>query len=231
MLGVHWNNAQATLHPFCIYKGGGEKPDLLKYVIISDDLDHDTSAVNFFQKKLVSFLKSKIPDLEKVIYMSDGAPQHYKNRHNVLNVSLHEEDFGVRAEWHYSPTSHGKGPSDGLGGAIKRLASKASLQLPPEKQIQTPVQFFEWSRDNIGGMDIEFADKREVEAHRIKMEARFKHSVPVNGIRSLHSCIPQGNGYVEMKTHTLQAEGKLINVAENYNWAKSQPPTSPICTR
>lgn len=228
--GVHWTNTQATVHPFCCYKGEGDS-DLLKLVIISDDLNHDTSAVNYFQHMLVAFLKAQLPDLEEIIYFSDGAPQQYKNRNNILNLSFHEEDFGVRAEWHFFPTSHGKGPSDGLGGTIKRLAARASLQLPPKDQIQTVVQFFEWSKKNIEGINIEFAKKNEVEAHRLKMDRRFKFAIPVTGIRGFHSSIPTQNGHVEMKLHSFEDHGTVFDVAEQYNWAKRQPPSEPISTR
>ncbi len=45
-----------------------------------------------------------------------------------MNLCSHEEDFGVAAEWHFSATAHGKGVCDGLGGTVKRLAARASLQ-------------------------------------------------------------------------------------------------------
>ena len=45
----------------------------------------------------------------------------------------HEADFGVPAEWHFSATSHGKGACDGVGGTVKRLAARASLQRPYEQ--------------------------------------------------------------------------------------------------
>ena len=110
--GFHWNNAQATLHPFVIYYTHLEKQCHLSYVIVSDCLQHDTVAVYLFQKKLNGFLKHALPTSpKKIIYMSDGAASQYKNRKNFGN---HESDFGVRAEWHFSATSHGKGACDGL---------------------------------------------------------------------------------------------------------------------
>jgi len=45
-----------------------------------------------------------------------------------LNLCHHKSDFGMDAEWHFFATSHGKGPCDGLGGTIKRLAARASLR-------------------------------------------------------------------------------------------------------
>lgn len=46
----------------------------------------------------------------------------------MLNLRYHLKDFGLHAEWHLFASVHGKGPSDGLGGTLKRLAAKASLQ-------------------------------------------------------------------------------------------------------
>jgi hypothetical protein len=42
----------------------------------------------------------------------------------------HNEGLGVPAEWHCFATSHGKNACDGVGGTLKRLSAKASLQRP-----------------------------------------------------------------------------------------------------
>ena len=118
--GFHWNNSQATIHPFVIYFKQSEKKQHLSYVIISDCLHHNTVAVYLFQKKLVSLLKRilHIPP-KRIIYFSDGAASQYKNQKNFLNLCNHEKDFGVKGEWHFSATSHGKGACDGVGGDSK----------------------------------------------------------------------------------------------------------------
>ena len=46
-------------------------------------------------------------------------------------------------DWYFFETSHGKGPCDGVGGTVKRLAARVCLQRPFEDQIQTPMQLFE----------------------------------------------------------------------------------------
>ena len=48
--------------------------------------------------------------------------------------------------------SHGKGPCDGVGGTVKRLATRVSLQRPYEHQIMTPHQLYEWASENISAM-------------------------------------------------------------------------------
>jgi len=106
----------------------------------------------------LSYLKEALPCTpKKIIYFSDGVASQYKNRKNFLNLCYHEKDFGIRAEWHFSATSHGKGACDGVGGTVKRLATKASLQKPFDEQIMTPLQLFEWASANITGTIIDFA--------------------------------------------------------------------------
>ena len=57
--GFHWNNSQATVHPFVVYyyytESSGELHQL-SFVVISDCLHHDTVAVYVFQKCLIKFL-------------------------------------------------------------------------------------------------------------------------------------------------------------------------------
>ena len=78
------------------------------------------------RRGLLSVIKGKV-EPKKIFYFSDGAAAQYKNRKNFTNLAYHEEDYGVPAEWHFFATSHGKGPCDGIGGTVKRLATKASL--------------------------------------------------------------------------------------------------------
>ena len=41
-----------------------------------------------------------MPELRKVIYFTDGAAQHFKNKRNFQNLLHHYDDFAVDAEWH-----------------------------------------------------------------------------------------------------------------------------------
>ena len=150
--GFHWNNNQATIHPFVAYHRESSNDSIVhhSFVVISDCLHHDTIAVYLFQKKLIEFLVKTLGHLPKrILYFSDGAASQYKNRKNFLNLCHHLSDFGIPAEWHFFATSHGKGACDGLGGTVKRLAARASLQRPYEDQIVTPLQLYEWATVNI----------------------------------------------------------------------------------
>ena len=95
--GFHWNNAQATIHPFVCYYRSDDTLKHISYVVISDCMKHDTVSVHLFQRNLVRFLKDRFDATpSKMIYFSDGAASQYKNRKNFSNLCHHVEDFEVR---------------------------------------------------------------------------------------------------------------------------------------
>ena len=88
----------------------------------------------------------------------------------------HEADFGVKAEWHFSATSHGKGASDGLGCTVKSLAGKASLQRPYDRQITTPMQLFQWVSQEIQGITFEYCSIKEHKEEEQRLQDRFQNT-------------------------------------------------------
>ena len=82
------------------------------------------------QKRVINDLKHKITGLKQVEYFSDGCSAQYKNRKSFINLCKHKTDFGLDAKWSFFATSHGKQPCDGIGGTVKHLTAKASLQHP-----------------------------------------------------------------------------------------------------
>jgi len=126
--GHHWNNSQATLHPFVSYYQTGDELKCVNYCIVSDCLQHNATAVHAFISAMIDKLKIVLNALDKLIYFSDVAASQYKNHKNFINLCYHEKDFGVPAEWNFFATSHGKSPCDGISGTMKRLVARASLQ-------------------------------------------------------------------------------------------------------
>ena len=218
--GFHWNNSQATIHPFvAYYKNQDDKLCHISYVVISESLHHDTTAVFLYQKCFIKFLKaflatSSFRQLCKVIYFSDGAGSQYKNRKNFTNLCHHEEDFGIPAEWHFTATAHGKGACDGIGGTVKRLAARASLQKPFNDQIMTPRQLFDWASANIQGVHFDYCSLAEYEAEEKNLKERFEKSRTIPGTRKLHSFIPISKTIVSVKSFSSEANGKEEHVTD-----------------
>ncbi len=92
----------------------------------------------------------------------------------------HKDDFGIKAEWHFSATSHGKGACDGLGGTVKRLAARASLQRPYNDQLMTPRQLFDWACKIIPAAYFGYCTSEDYAREQSSLERRFQlsHTIP-----------------------------------------------------
>ena len=74
-----------------------------------------------------------------------------------------------------------KGPCDGLGGTVKRLAARASLQRPYEHQIMTPHQLYEWALDNISTVAFNYCTTDDYKKAETFLECRFQQSRNIPG--------------------------------------------------
>lgn len=207
--GFHWNNAQATIHPFVAYYKEEGTVCNVSFAVISECLVHNTIAVHLFQRKLIDFLTLKFAIVpKKIYYFSDGAASQYKNRKNFVNLCFHETDFGFIAEWHYSATSHGKGASDGIGGTIKRLAARASLQRTHDNQITTPRQLYDYAKENILGISFQYCTNEDHSAEEKFLQNRFLQARTIPGTQSFHAAIPISKNKILIKHFSRSEESQ-----------------------
>lgn len=205
--GFHWNNSQATLYPIAIYFKSDGKTQHTNFIIISDCLVHDSVAVHLFHRQLNVFLRKKFKTTpKKITYFSDGSAAQFKNKKNFINLCYHMEDFGCNAEWHFFATSHGKGPSDGLGGTVKREARRASLQRPLQGQITTPKQLYEWCLQNLLNCNFEFLTLEDHEEEARFLQIRFKDLRTIPGTQKLHSIEPVDKKKIKVKRYSADAD-------------------------
>ena len=136
-----------------------------------------TLAVYHYHNVLIPILKDQVHGLSKIFYFSDGAAAQYKNKKNFSNLCHHEADFGIEAQWHLFATSHGKGACDGLGGTVKRLATRASIQRPNEGHISSAIDLFEFVKACIKNIQFIYVKKEDVEETGKKLQQRFLSEV------------------------------------------------------
>jgi hypothetical protein len=63
---------------------------------------------------------------------------------------------------HFFTKSHGKGPGDGIGGTVKRLAAKTSLQKVYNNKIQTPHELFNYCNSNIHNITFFYVQEEQI---------------------------------------------------------------------
>lgn len=206
--GFHWNNNQSTIFPVVIYYR--ESNELLhrSLVIISDCNTHDSNAVHVFLKIITCYIKTLNPDVNKIYYFSDGAPQQFKNFKNFVNLYYHEEDFKIYAEWHFFASYHGKGPCDGVGGTVKRAAARASLQLPFDKKISTSQELYEWAKNSSSfqNIDFKFSSIEDYKRATEVLNLRYTKAKTIQGTQQFHCAIPNKDGSLTMRIFSSSNE-------------------------
>jgi len=209
----YWSNDQATLHVFvCLYRDSANTLHEFNYVNISDYHKHETKAVHLFQKKLICKLIDVVPfGIKKIIYFSDGSAAQYKNRFNFSNLMKHEKDFGMPAEWHFHATSHGKNLCDGIGGAIKRAAFRASHQKDPCAQIDSAKKLCQFA-NNLPKYTCEYTSIADHQRHNRSLNKRFKDCSFLKGCRSLHSFVPVSSTSLSGKLYSLSSDEILYEM-------------------
>lgn len=214
--GFHWDNSQATLHPFVVYHKVEDELQSLSICIISDCLRHDTIAVHTYVTALIKYLKTIINKIMYIRYFSDGSAAQYKNFKNFMNLCHHKTDFHIDAEWNFFGTSHGKSPCDGIGGTTKRMAARASLQRPFENQILTPNDLFVYCDQTLPGIKFLFITKEEVEEARPALEERFQFGRTLAGTRENHQFVPIDQNQIRVSRVSNDTTSFTASINQNF---------------
>ena len=101
----------------------------------------------------------------------------------------------------------------GLGGTVKRLAAKASLQRPYDEQIMTARQLFEWASANIPSVTFEYCTTEEYERQQIFLEERFQKARTIPGTRKLHSYVPISRDKVRTRHFSSSTIYKDVSIS------------------
>ncbi len=123
---------------------------------------------------------------------------------------------------------HGKGACDGLGGTVKRLAARASLQRPYEDQIMTPRQLFEWASSAIPTVIFDYCSTDDYKREEILLEGRFQRSVPIPGTHKLHSFVPTTKDKVNNKVFSSSNTSSNTSKEERVTTKESEVPVEHI---
>lgn len=217
----HWNVQQATIHPFVIYFKENMEVEHLSFIIISEDLRHDSVAVNLFISKLITFLrKNQGKIVNKIYFISDGAASQYKNRKNFSSLCKFKSNYGIEAEWHFFATSHGKGPCDAIGGTIKRMATRASLAKEREHPITNARELFNWANirkeEDLTKLNFSFATTDQYEAMASELNEQYNNAKPIKGTQKFHSFIPVSECTIKAKLYSNcdESDAKIFNIVK-----------------
>lgn len=206
----YFNNAQCSVFPFIFYfkEDGVIKRE--SSVFLSDCTKHDSTFVYAALKKIMPKIKARVKKIKKIIYFTDGAKQHFKNRYSIDLLRHHKEDFGMNADWHFSTTAHGRNEYDGLGATFKSRAYAYSLQAEPRKAILNFDNLVRWGKRNFKNIEIYSFDKAYHDKITKELSKRYQVAPAVNGIMKNHSFFLNKEKNLVMKRFSTDEESVLL---------------------
>ena len=228
--GFHWENSQCTLHPFVIY--WKNKADAIKsqsYCFLSADTKHTTTMVYCFLEQLIMDIKAHWPKVTKLHYFTDGCAAQYKNKYNFINICHHMNDFNLSCEWHFFATSHGKNACDGIGGTVKRATARASLQRAMDKQILTPLDMFQFCKENLSQhIKFYFFNPEQITATGKKLKRRFDMAISITGTQKFHKYVPLNETTLRVYHLSQDTEGEERSIIKLSKVISKVKPTPKI---
>lgn len=80
----------------------------------------------------------------------------------MVDLIHHEENFGIKTDWHFHTTSHSESALESIGALFKREAARNSLLCKPTVGILTPQKLVKWHHKHFKNITILFYSKKSI---------------------------------------------------------------------
>lgn len=132
-------------------------------------------------------------------------PHSTRRDKNVSDLTYDMQDFEREGTWNFFAASHGKGQYDGLGGTIKRLSSKTSLQRPFDSQLLDSEDLFQWARDSLKSANVIWVSEADVFKERELPGERFSRQKVVPRTQSYYYTVAVGAGRIAVRLTSVSS--------------------------
>lgn len=184
---AYFNQTAATLHPVVLYYKQDDKLVHKSIVIVSDTMSHNAHTVAAFLDPIVHDIKQIMPDVQVCHYWTDSPTSQYRNKLIFDIIANHMELYNCAAVWNYFESGHGKGPCDGLGGMVKRMADVA---INTGKVVfQDASDFFHWAseKSSFSAVTFRFVGESTVVEKTNELSKISACLKPIKGTMKLHA--------------------------------------------
>ena len=209
---AYWNASMVTLHPAVAYYRSEDGAELThkSMMFVSDEMGHNSSTVFAFLKELTPHLKVILPNIKHIHYYTDSPTSQYRNKTIFYLLSRPKDLFDVSASWNYFEAGHGKGPCDGVGGSVKRMADEAVRQ--QKVTIQDASDFFSWTQQHQSASSVSFTfvSKEACRTAQSEIE-RFGEITPVQGTMTVHAVAAISPGKIIARETSCYCEQCFAN--------------------
>ncbi len=184
---AHWTHSQAGLFTAYIWVS---KQSEESHIVVTDDVHHTKDQVWTFMSSLLEDITRHL-NIEVMDVFSDGTSTQFKQKYLFSNLAKWESTFGIKVNWHFFATSHGKGIIDGIGGTVKRSVWRAVRS--GNAEASSPYQFYEVAVLRNKNVRFHYISADKVKEESERMRPYWDSVLGVTGTRQVHSVRSRGH--------------------------------------
>ncbi|KAH9378665.1 hypothetical protein HPB48_008499 [Haemaphysalis longicornis] len=173
----HWHKTQVSLFTCVVTR----RKSVQSFAVVSDDMQHDAAHACYAFHKVNECLEESAPVYSHVVYVSDGAASHFKNKYQLYELSRANY---TSAKWLFSATGHGKNSYDGVGGIVKHHASLHNLRAGSTNVIRSAAEMIAASESKLNKVTLIHASAPGIEEFRLEKREEWKRLPRTRGIQS-----------------------------------------------
>ena len=228
---AYFDRDSVTIHPCVVHIPGQELAT--SYAFITPDKSHNANMVDAVVKALISDLKVKLPRLRQVHLITDSPTSQYRNKTMFHLMATAKKSRGlldllqsltcppastgtkqcstswqpprrVEVSWTYFEAGHGKGPCDGVGGAVKRVAD---LEVNKGSLIQNAWDLYKVMRLLPSKIKYMYVTTNTIKEETAKIQQLATKTV--KGMMKIHAGIMQPRRLLVLRSAVI-SEGSLF---------------------
>jgi hypothetical protein len=179
---AHWSKKQVSIFTAYTWMGGSDGQGF-SFGFVSNSTDHNKYSVITCLEILMNEITSIMPDVQEIIFFSDGAASQFKNRFILQHLTTMMDKTDINISWNYFSSSHRKGIVDSIGGTLKRLVWSEILA---GARVTSAKDFVDVCHRKTKTIIVGLVQQVQFDTTRALLEKSFEKTVSVPNIRQQH---------------------------------------------
>ncbi|CAF5100005.1 unnamed protein product, partial [Rotaria magnacalcarata] len=191
---AYWNTRMLSIFTAHAWCGANN----YSFALVSDNVTHDKYCVAVCLNTIITKLKQYLPDLEEIVFFSDGAASQFKQRYLLQNMTRMMVEHTLKLSWNFFATSHGKGVVDAIGGMVKRMVWQ---EIMTKKQCRSATDFVRIAKTKTNTIILDEISQTEIDVAKLRLEQLFMATKSVKDTQKLHSVIAIRSDVIECRIY------------------------------
>ncbi|CAF3468928.1 unnamed protein product [Rotaria socialis] len=191
---AYWNTRMLSIFTAHAWCGANN----YSFALVSDNVTHDKCCLVVCLNNIITKLKQYLPDLEEIVFFSDGAASQFKQRYLLQNMTRMMVGHTLKLSGNFSAPSHGKGVVDAIGGMVKRMVWQ---EVMAKKQYRSATDFVCIAKTKTNTIILDEISQTEIDVAKLRLEQIFMATKSVKDTQKLHSVIAIRSDVIECRIY------------------------------